>query len=57
VAPDRIGLHLCLALALAACGGDAEAPAAAAPDAVPAPGDCVTIRHSASPVLTLLDSR
>jgi hypothetical protein len=37
VAPDRIGLHLCLALALAACGGDAEPPAAAAPDAVPAP--------------------
>lgn len=37
MAPDRIGLHLCLALALAACGGDAEAPAAAAPDAVPAP--------------------
>jgi hypothetical protein len=26
VAPDRIGLHLCLALALAACGGDAESP-------------------------------
>lgn len=37
MAPDRIGLHLCLALALAACGGDAEAPAAAAPDAAPAP--------------------
>lgn len=36
MAPDRIGLHLCLALALAACGGDAEAPAAA-PDANPAP--------------------
>ena len=31
MAPDRIGLRLCLALALAACGGEAEAPAAAAP--------------------------
>ncbi len=37
MAPDRIGLRLCLALALAACGGDAEAPAAAAPDAAPTP--------------------
>ena len=38
MAPDRIGLRLCLALALAACGGDAEAPAAAAPpDVVSAP--------------------
>ncbi len=36
MAPDRIGLHLCLALALAACGGDAGAPAVA-PDAAPAP--------------------
>jgi hypothetical protein len=27
VAPDRIGLNLCLALALAACGGGAESPA------------------------------
>jgi hypothetical protein len=35
VAPDRIGLHLCLALALAACGGDAEAPVTAAPTAGP----------------------
>jgi hypothetical protein len=33
VAPDRIGLHLCLALALAACGKGDEAPAAAAPPA------------------------
>lgn len=36
MAPDRIGLHLCLALALAACGGDAEAPAAADPTTAPA---------------------
>lgn len=35
--PDRIGLHLCLALALAACGGDAESPATAAPEGAPAP--------------------
>jgi hypothetical protein len=35
VAPDRIGLHLCLALALAACGGDAESPA---PPAAPPAG-------------------
>ena len=37
MAPDRIGLTLCLALALAACGGDAEAPPPAAPEAAPAP--------------------
>jgi hypothetical protein len=38
VAPDRIGLTLCLALALAACGGDAEsADAVAPPPAAPAP--------------------
>lgn len=37
MAPDRIGLHLCLALALAACGGDAETPATAAPEGAPAP--------------------
>lgn len=38
MAPDRIGLRLCLALALAACGGDPDAPAGAAPaDAAPAP--------------------
>jgi len=38
VAPDRIGLTLCLALALAACGGDTESPdAVAPPPAAPAP--------------------
>lgn len=37
MAPDRIGLTLCLALALAACGGDAEAPVPAAPEAASAP--------------------
>lgn len=37
MAPDRIGLHLCLALALAACGGDAESPASSAPEAAPTP--------------------
>ena len=37
MAPDRIGLTLCLALALAACGGDAEAPPTAAPEGAPAP--------------------
>lgn len=37
MAPDRIGLTLCLALALAACGGDAEVPAAAPDAAPPAP--------------------
>lgn len=37
MAPDRIGLHLCLALALAACGGDAEPAANAAPTGAPAP--------------------
>lgn len=37
MAPERIGLHLCLALALAACGGDVEAPATAVPDAVTTP--------------------
>jgi hypothetical protein len=31
VAPDRIGLHLGLALVLAACGGDPGTPATAAP--------------------------
>ena len=36
MAPERIGLHLCLALSLAACGSGAEAPAAA-PDAVTTP--------------------
>jgi hypothetical protein len=36
VAPDRIGLHLCLALALAACGGGDEAPATDAPTTAPA---------------------
>lgn len=35
MAPDRIGLHLCLALALVACGGGDEAPAAAAPTTGP----------------------
>jgi len=35
VAPDRIGLHLCLALALAACGGDAETPAPVAAPTAP----------------------
>lgn len=35
MAPDRIGLHLCLALALAACGGGDEAPATDAPTTAP----------------------
>jgi len=37
VAPDRIGLRLCLALVLAACGGEADTPVAAAPEGAPAP--------------------
>ncbi len=38
MAPDRIGLRLCLALALAACGGDAAVPdAAVPPEGVAAP--------------------
>jgi hypothetical protein len=49
VAPDRIGLSLCLTLALAACGGGATPPATvAATDSAAAPAPKVDARAAAA---------